>query len=197
MAGKIVGFFGFQRSGKTLLASILAEHLRQTHEIPVYTNMSVENWTSIKSISDIPFDFEPKTVLVDEIYFSLDSRAWKDNTSSSIFLNTIGKQNILFMYTAISPDMVEMRLREQTELIFIAKNITEEFIEYMVIDTYRKTSNSILLKKNENVFNYVKYDTLQVPNLVKFDIDYKKFFKLEDEKENDTKWNSKLKKATW
>ena len=134
--------------------------------------------------------------MLDEIYFSLDSRAWKDNATSSIFLNTIGKQEILFLYTAISPDMVEMRLRDQTELMFIAKNIKSDYIEYMVIDTYRKSSNNILLKKNDNVFNYVKYDTKQVPGIVKFDIDYEKFFKL-NEKENDKKWNSKSKKVSW
>ena len=196
MAGKIVGFYGFQRSGKTLLASILAEYLRKSYGIPVYTNMSVENWTTIKSISDIPFNFEPKICLLDEIYFSLDSRAWKDNATSSIFLNTIGKQEILFLYTAISPDMVEMRLRDQTELMFIAKNIKSDYIEYMVIDTYRKSSNNILLKKNEQIFNYVKYDTKQVPGIVKFDIDYEKFFKL-NEKENDKKWNLKSKRVSW
>lgn len=194
MAGKIVGFFGFQRSGKTLLASILAEYLRRDYEIPVYTNMSVENWTTIYAISEIPFDFKQKVVLVDELYFSLDSRTWKDNTSSSIFLNTIGKQDILFLYTAISPDMVEMRLREQTELIFIAKNISSEYIEYLVIDTYRKTSNKFLLKKTNQTFEYVKYNTLQVPSMIKFDIDYNKFFNLE---RNDKKWNSESKKVIW
>ena len=196
MAGKIVGFYGFQRSGKTLLASILAEYLRTGYGIPVYTNMSVEGWTTIRSISEIPFNFESKIVLLDEIYFSLDSRAWKDNATSSIFLNTIGKQEILFLYTAISPDMVEMRLRDQTELIFIAKNIKSDYIEYMVIDTYRKSSNNILLKKNDNVFNYVKYDTKQVPGIVKFDIDYEKFFNL-NEKENDKIWNLKSKRVSW
>lgn len=195
MAGKIVGFFGFQRSGKTLLASILAEYLRTSYGIPVYTNMSVEGWTTIRSISEIPFNYESKIVLLDEIYFSLDSRAWKDNATSSIFLNTIGKQEILFLYTAISPDMVEMRLRDQTELIFIAKNIKSDYIEYMVIDTYRKSSNFITLKKNDEIFNYVKYNTKQVPGLVKFDINYEKFFNLE--KENDVKWNSKSKKVSW
>lgn len=194
MSGKIVGFYGFQRSGKTLLASILAEYLRQSYGIPVYTNMSVEGWTTITSISEIPFNFESKIVLLDEIYFSLDSRAWKDNATSSIFLNTIGKQEILFLYTAISPDMVEMRLRDQTELMFIAKNINSDFIEYMVIDTYRKSSNFIQLKKTDKVFNFVNYDTKQVPGLVKFDIDYKKFFNLE---RKDEKCNSKLKNVTW
>lgn len=195
MSGKIVGFFGFQRSGKTLLASILAEYLRTSYGIPVYTNMSVEGWTTIRSISEIPFNYASKIVLLDEIYFSLDSRAWKDNATSSIFLNTIGKQEILFLYTAISPDMVEMRLRDQTELIFIAKNIKSDYIEYMVIDTYRKSSNIISLKKSDQIFNYVKYDTKQVPGIVKFDINYEKFFNLE--KENDDKWNSKSKKVIW
>ena len=194
MAGKIVGFFGFQRSGKTLLASIFAEHLRQSYGIPVYTNMSVENWTTIRSISEIPFNFESKIVLLDEIYFSLDSRAWKDNATSSIFLNTIGKQEILFLYTAISPDMVEMRLRDQTELMFIAKNIKSDYIEYMVIDTYRKSSNFIALRKTDEIFNYVKYDTKQVPGLVKFDINYEKFFDLE---RKDEKWNSNVKNVMW
>ena len=65
----------------------------------------------------------------------------------------------------------------------------------MVIDTYRKSSNFIALKKKDEIFNYVKYDTKQVPGLVKFDIDYEKFFNLS--KENDDKWNLKSKKVSW
>ena len=65
MAGKIVGFFGFQRSGKTLLASILAEYLRKSYGIPVFTNMSVEGWTTIRSISEIPFNYESKRTILD------------------------------------------------------------------------------------------------------------------------------------
>lgn len=177
MAGKIIGCYGYQRQGKTLFAVYLALKLKELYGLEVYTNMSIPNCITVDNINSIPFDYKPKVFLVDEIYFSLDSRNWKDNTSCSIFINTIGKQNILFIYTAISPDMVEMRIRKQTEYMFFAKK-HKTYIEYGVLDCYRNQMQNISLPLDDKLFSYCTYDTTQVPYLVDFNIDFKKYFDL-------------------
>lgn len=183
MAGKIVGCFGYQRQGKTLFSVYLALLLRDNLNIPVYTNMSIAGCTTVNSINEIPFDYQPKIFLVDEIYFSLDSRNWKNNSSCSIFINTIGKQNILFLYTAISPDMVEMRIRKQTEFMIFAKK-HKSFIEYGILDCYRNVMNKVNLPTNTELYEYCKYDTSQVPFLVDFNVDFTEYFKLLNKKES-------------
>lgn len=181
MAGKIVGFCGLQRQGKTLGAVFLALKLKEKFGIPVFTNMFIPGCKTVTSINEIPFDYQPKVFLVDELYFSLDSRAWKDNTACSIFINTIGKQNILFLYTAISPDMVEMRIRKQTEFMVFAKK-HKGFIEYGILDCYRNKMENYILQLNDDLFNFCTYDTSQVPDLVNFNVDFNKYFDLQRSK---------------
>ena len=177
MSGKIIGCFGYQRQGKTLFSVYLALLLKKELGLEIYTNMSIPGCITVNSINDLPFDYQPKIFLCDEIYFSLDSRSWKDNTACSIFINTIGKQEILFIYTAISPDMVEMRLRRQTEYMIFAKK-HDSFFEYGFLDTYRGTMNNVQLPINDELFSFCTYDTKQVPFLVDFNIDFKNYFNL-------------------
>lgn len=171
MPGIIVGSFGFQRSGKTLISYLLAEKFRK-QGCEVYSNMTVENWHLIDSLNDIPFDYKPKVLLLDEVYFFLDSRNWANNTNSSIFFNTIGKQNILLIITAISPDTVEKRLRDQLNYCFLVKS-NQKVIQYKMLDVQRRKSKVFTLNK-ENISEMdIRYDTTQVPEFV--DCSLKKF----------------------
>jgi len=164
MAGIIVGAYGYQRSGKTLIAYMLAdEYYHKGCE--VYTNMEVEGWKKINSLTDIPFNYKPKVLLLDEVYYFMDSRNWKNNTDASIFFNTIGKQNILLLLTAISPDMVEMRLREQHNYMFLVKS-DKYFIYYKLLDVVRKKEREFILPKSEELFKKLRYNTNQIPDLV-------------------------------
>lgn len=173
MAGCITGFYGFQRSGKTLMAYLVANLYAKKFGLPVYTNMSVPGWNQIDSLKSLPLDFQPKILLLDEVYYFMDSRNWKDNTSSSIFFNTIGKQNILLLLTAVNPDSVEKRLRDQHNYMFIVKS--DEFcIYYKILDVQRNTSSVFVLKKSKDLFQKLTYDTLQVPDYVDCDLSFLK-----------------------
>lgn len=173
MAGLICGFYGFQRSGKTLLAYLLSDFYSKQLGIKVYTNMSCSDFITISSLQDIPLDYKPKILLLDEAYYFLDSRSWKDNTDSSIFFNTIGKQNILLFLTAINPEMVDKRLREQHNYMFFVKGDNEN-IYYKLLDVQRNKSNYFTIAKNEKLFDRLKYDTLQVPDYVNTDFSFLK-----------------------
>lgn len=173
MAGLICGFYGFQRSGKTLLACMIAESYRRKG-VKVYTNMDVSYFIKISSLNDIPDNKEPKVLLLDEAYYFLDSRYWEQNTKSSIFFNTLGKQNVLFLFTAISPDMIDMRIRKQQNYVFIAKGNTLA-ITYKILDIQRQQKRIFVMPKSDDVFNYVKYQTLEVPDYI--DVNFDKFIK--------------------
>lgn len=164
MAGIIVGYFGFQRSGKTLKAYLDAETYRKSG-LPVYSNMNVEDWTKIYSLTDIPFDFKPKVLLLDEAYYFMDSRNWKNNTDSTIFFNTIGKQNILLLLTAVDPGTIELRLRSQMNYVYLVKS-DNKCIYYKLIDVIRNKSRNFYIEKTNSLFDSLNYDTQQVPDIV-------------------------------
>ncbi|PNT90889.1 hypothetical protein [Clostridium thermosuccinogenes] len=177
MAGIIVGYFGFQRSGKTLKAYLDAESYRQKG-IEVYSNMDVPGWNKLTSLTDIPFNTQPKVVLLDEAYYFLDSRNWKNNTDSTIFFNTIGKQNILLLLTAIDPGTIELRLRNQMNYVYLVKS-DKRYIYYKLIDVIRQKEKIYILEKTKELFNSITYDTNQVPDIV--DCSLKDFKKKVDE----------------
>jgi hypothetical protein len=164
MAGIIVGYFGFQRSGKTLKAYLDAERYRR-QGLEVYSNMLVPNWNKIDSLTDLPFNHDPKVLLLDEAYYFLDSRNWKNNTDSTVFFNTIGKQNVLMLLTAIDPGTIELRLRNQMNFVHLVKS-DQKFIYYKMIDVIRGREKVFSLQKTQGLFDSLTYDTKQVPDIV-------------------------------
>lgn len=164
MAGIIVGYFGFQRSGKTMKAYMDAERYRK-QGMEVYSNMSVPEWNQIKALTDLPFNHDPKVLLLDEAYYFLDSRNWKNNTDATIFFNTIGKQNVLMLLTAIDPGTIELRLRNQMNFVHLVKS-DSRFIYYKVLDVIRGHERVFALEKTQQLFDSLTYDTNQVPDIV-------------------------------
>lgn len=185
MAGIIVGAYGFQRSGKSLVSFLMAEHYYKKG-IPVYTNVHVEGYNKIERLDDIPFNTSPKVLWLDEVQYYLDSRNWQNNTQSSIFFNTIGKMNILLLLTTIHPDMVEIRLRRQHNFVFLVKSDSKN-IYYRLIDNVRGNKKDFMIKKTEKLFEKVRYNSELVPDYV--DCDLKRF--VEKVKEFNGKHQSK------
>lgn len=185
MAGIIVGYFGFQRSGKTMKAYLDAERYRK-QGMEVYSNMNVPEWNKIQSLSDLPFNHEPKVLLLDEAYYFLDSRNWKNNTDATIFFNTIGKQNVLMLLTAVDPGTIELRLRNQVNFVHLVKS-DQRFIYYKMMDVVRGHERVFTLEKTQQLFDSLTYDTNQVPDIV--DCSLKDFRKKVDEYYNNKTMN--------
>jgi hypothetical protein len=164
MPGLILGIMGKQRSGKTLIAYKLVKYLKQSLDIPVYTNIrSVEDgfhW--INSLEDFPLDLSPKILFIDEVYNGTDAQDYKKLKDISIFLNTIGKQNCLFVYTTIAPEMVYNRLRNQTQ-IAISVNSDDKSIFYRWVDFSRNVVHDFQVQKSKELFQDVRYDTSFIP----------------------------------
>ena len=167
MAGIIVGVYGYQRSGKSLIAYMISDSYRKKG-YKVYTNVKTEYFNKINRLSEIPINNKPKVLWLDEAQYYLDSRLWKDNTKSSIFFNSIGKQNILLVITTIDPGMVEKRIREQQNYVIFAEDRKNHF-GYRIIDCYRKNYKDILLLKSDKMFEKLRYNTLEVPDYIYMD----------------------------
>lgn len=166
----IIGCFGFQRSGKTALSMLIARYF-QKKGFDIYSNVEADDVNLICKISDIPIDYKSKVVIFDEAYFYLDSRDFKNNKDFTLFLNTLGKQKILLIVTAISPNQIDLRLRNQLKYIFLARG-DEENIYYQVIDVTRSIRGPLLsIRKTKEFFDYLNYNSdLVVPNFIECDI---------------------------
>jgi len=189
MPGIIVGSFGFQRSGKTLMAYLLADSFRKKG-VEVYSNMDVPQWVKITALTDLPFNSDAKVLLLDEAYYFMDSRNWSDNTSSTIFFNTIGKQNICLILTAPFPDMIEKRLRDQMNYVYMVKG-DQRRIHYKIIDAQRQKTKVFSIEKTQELFNSLEYDSNQVPDIVDCSL---KDFKEKVDSYNNSKRNTNNKK---
>lgn len=173
MPGTIIGIFGKQRSGKTLIGYKLTKYLSELCEVPVYTNIYSpdDGFIWINSLADFPLDLSPKIFFLDEIYNGTDAQDYRKLKDISIFLNTIGKQNCLFIYTTIEPSMVYNRLRNQTQ-VAICVNSDSDNIYYQWANISGQASKSFIVPKIPKLFENVYYDTHFIPLDFEWDMKY-------------------------
>ncbi len=170
MPGTILGVYGPQRSGKTLIAYKLAKALYQMSvangtPIRVYTNLYCpkdEAFVFVNSIDELPLDLKPKIVLIDEIYNGCDAQDYRKLKDISIFINTLGKQNCLFLFTSIDAQMVYNRIRNQMHTVILVKG-SENYIHYKIINMSSGQDVDFVVEKNAKLFEGVYYDTSFIP----------------------------------
>ena len=169
MPGAIVGVFGKQRSGKTLFAYKLCKaFIRQAEStgehLRCYTNIYTKEpeFKYITSISDIPLDLDEKIVFIDEIYNGCDAQDYRLLKEISIFINTIGKQKCLFVFTSIDASMVYNRIRKQMSAAVFVRG-DEKNIYYRMFNMDSGASRDFQIEKTPEFFKDVKYDTNFIP----------------------------------
>ncbi|MBQ7776411.1 MAG: ATP-binding protein [Lachnospiraceae bacterium] len=170
MPGTILGIYGQQRSGKTLMAYKLTKTLQQQAKaqgepIRVYTNLYCpkdEGFVFVNSIDELPLDLEPKIVLIDEIYNGCDAQDYRKLKDISIFINTLGKQNCLFVFTSIDATMVYNRIRNQMKMVILVKGAAQH-IHYKLLNMSNGKASDYVVEKNAKLFEDVNYDTDFIP----------------------------------
>lgn len=173
MPGGIVGVYGAQRSGKTLVSYLISQYVYDFYkrefdeELRVFSNLYVEpnedmKVTYVNSISDIPLDMKPKIIILDEIYNGCDANDYRKLKDISIFVNTIGKQNALLIFTSIDDSMVYNRIRNQCNLVILVKKFNRE-IYYRSIDPNTLTVKDFKVDMTPELFKRVHYDTNFIP----------------------------------
>lgn len=168
----IVGFFGFQRSGKSAMSMLLARSLNRQFGIPIYTNMDTfGSCIEIEKLTDIPVNDESKILIWDEIHFSLDSRNISKNMDFTPFISTLGKQKILLFYTCPSPDLVDKRIRRFTSHMVMCRGDDRNIYMQFVDVTKGNVSPLYTRVKNEKLFEFLSYNSnLVIPNMITADI---------------------------
>lgn len=170
MPGAIIGIYGQQRSGKTLIAYKLVKALqqacmRQNIALPVYTNLyspKDKGFTFTNSMDELPLDLSPKVVLIDEIYNGCDAQDYRKLKDISIFINTLGKQNCLFVFTSIDAQMVYNRIRNQMNVVILVKG-SDSHIHYKMVYMNTGKTVDLVVEKNAALFEDVYYDTNFIP----------------------------------
>lgn len=182
MPGGIIGVYGAQRSGKTLVSYLISQYVydfyKQTYGEPIriFTNLFVKpnndiQMTYVNSISEIPLDMKPKVIILDEIYNGCDANDFRKLKDISIFVNTIGKQNALLIYTSIDDSMVYNRIRNQCNLVVLVKKYKNE-IYYRTVDPNTLAVNDYQVKKSPELFARVHYDTNFIPLIFDWKMDF-------------------------
>ncbi len=170
MPGTILGIYGQQRSGKTLIAYKITKALQNmAHKkgqlLRVYTNLYCpqdKGFTFVNSIDELPLDLEPKIVLIDEIYNGCDAQDYRKLKDISIFINTLGKQNCLFVFTSIDAQMVYNRIRNQMKSVILVKS-SSTHIHYKIVNMGNGAQSDYVVKKDAALFKDVNYDTDFIP----------------------------------
>lgn len=170
MPGAIMGVYGQQRSGKTLITYKIVKQLCDLYrvntgkELRVYTNLYTprDNWQFVNSMDELPLDLEPKIVVIDEIYNGCDAQDYRKLKDISIFINTLGKQNCLFIFTSIDANMVYNRIRNQMNVVVLVKS-SGKMIHYKFVDMKNGAEYDFCVEKNAALFENVYYDTNFIP----------------------------------
>lgn len=189
MPGGILGIYGQQRSGKTLIAYKLVKALQNYSRksgffLPVYTNLYCPEDTSflfVNSMDELPLDLSPKIVLIDEIYNGCDAQDYRKLKDISIFINTLGKQNCLLVFTSIDAQMVYNRIRNQMNAVILTK-ASATHIHYKIISMASGKVSDFVVKKDDVLFRDVFYDTNFIPldfdwEMKSWRVKLKKFYK--------------------
>jgi ABC-type dipeptide/oligopeptide/nickel transport system ATPase subunit len=164
-----LGIFGPQGSGKSFVAMVLARSLqRQYPFLHIYTNMNVagDNITTITDLAQMPLDLEqPKILIVDEAYFTLDSRnsSSKQNRIWSKVFAFFRKANVvLAVFITHRPRMIDINIRDQLDYVIMCRKNPTHF-DYLMMDMVSHQLKPFQIPKVKEVFDFANYDTYDFP----------------------------------
>lgn len=164
-----LGIFGPQGSGKSFFAMVFARHLQSVDpDLDIYTNMNAQgkNIHVINDMAQIPLkDGKSKVLIVDEAYFSLNSRnsSSKHNQIwSSVFAYFRKADMVLSIFITHRPRMIDVNIREQLDYILMCRKNPTHF-DYLLMDTVSEMTTPIMLPKHEKLFEFADYDTKDFP----------------------------------
>jgi hypothetical protein len=178
-----LGIFGPQGSGKSFFAMVLARQLAELDpDLFIYTNMNVigHNLVVIDDLGSLPLnDRKNKILIVDEAYFSLDSRN-SNSKQNSIWTKAFAlfrkSDVVLTIFITHRPRMLDVIIREQLDMVLMCRKNPSTF-DYLLMDCLTEDTTSMQLPKIKQLFDYADYDTKDFPYPISVDslIDNKMF----------------------
>lgn len=164
-----LGIFGPQGSGKSFFAMTFARSLSaMDKDLMIYTNMNVKghNLVVIDDLGQVPLDDgKNKILIVDEAYFSLDSRN-ANSKQNSVWTKAFAlfrkADVVLTVFITHRPRMIDVNIREQLDLILMCRKNTTHF-DYLLMDTITELTKSIIIPKTKEAFDFANYNTKDFP----------------------------------
>jgi ABC-type dipeptide/oligopeptide/nickel transport system ATPase component len=164
-----LGIFGPQGSGKSYFAMVLARLLASMDsKVMIYTNMNVigHNIVVIDDLGTVPLDDHVnKILIVDEAYYSLDSRN-SNSKQNSIWTKCFALFRkgdvVLSIFITHRPRMLDVNIREQLDMILMCRKNKVHF-DYLLMDMITEQLKSIHLPKTKQMFDYADFDTKDMP----------------------------------
>lgn len=155
----LVGIMGKMGSGKTLSMSIIAEYLSKATKAPLYANYGLQGAEPLGSLNEVD-QITGGILCLDELWLSMDSRAWKDNIRVSHWVNQTRKKKVVVFYTTQHIRQMELRVRNATDILIVCEKKPEghwlTFIDYQ----YRAIGKRFLIESPSRF--YPLYDTFEV-----------------------------------
>lgn len=174
----IIGVYGPQGSGKTLLSVLLSrkviDFLDAYNEVIIYTNVNASgrNIKIIEDLGEIPLDRKPKILILDEAMFSVDSRrsSGESNVIWTRIVAFLRKTNFLMaFFNTHTPEMVDNRIRGQTVYTFMCRKSKKQF-EYLILDMFSHQTKFITIPKSQDMYDYANFDTYDFPNPIDIEL---------------------------
>lgn len=191
----LIGVFGPQGSGKTLVAMLFSRMLLQLeNDVMIYTNVNAEgdNVIIINDIGQIPFDRAPKILILDEAMFSIDSRR-AGSESNVVWMRMTAlfrKLNFLMVfYNTHTPNMIDNRVRDQLAYIIMCRKSKIQF-EYLMLDMVSQLTKPFYMLRSQALYDFTNFDTYDFPNPIDIDIlieRYAEIFKVRNKKDKKRK----------
>lgn len=190
----LIGVFGPQGSGKTLVSVLLSRMLTRNHDVKIYTNINAsgDNIEIITDLGEIPFDRSPKILILDEAMFSVDSRR-AGSESNVVWTKMVAffrKLNFLMVfYNTHTPAMVDNRIRDQLAYVIMCRKSKTQF-EYLLLDMISQQTKPFYMPRSQELYNFTNFDTYDFPNPIDIDLlleKYDNLFKVRNKKDKKIK----------
>lgn len=164
-----LGIFGPQGSGKSLFAMVFARLLKTLdQDCDIYTNMNVEGEGIyvINDLAAVPLnDNKRKIFILDEAYFSLDSRnssSAQNRIWSKVFALFRKSDFVLTVFITHRPRMIDVNIREQLDFILMCRKNPKHF-DYLLMDTATELTVPVMMLKTQELYDFAAYDTKDFP----------------------------------
>lgn len=171
---------GNQREGKTLLMTALALYMAKLlGNIPIVANYHITGYDNFYFFEKPDDLIDPKTkrmrcpnviLLWDELGASTDSRTWgsKQQIMFTHLFSQFGKQGINFIYSCQRENLVEKRIREQTDIVI---ECTKNIFNGRMFEDWYNTQRGIMRPKKIGSYEVIgaqmywnNYDTFEAVN---------------------------------
>ena len=164
-----LGIFGQQGSGKSFFAMYFTRVLQlQDPSLVIYTNMNVtgQNVFTISDLADLPLDDgKNKVFILDEAYFSLDSRSASSKQNriwTKVFALFRKSDVVLSVFITHRPKMIDVNIREQLDYVLMCRKNPTQF-DYLLYEADSGMTQSIMLPKDQTLYSFADYDTKDFP----------------------------------